>query len=230
MTFTVYLITQRSTGKQYVGVTIYTAQRRWVAHVSAATTGKRKRSSLGSEIARCGVDDFMVEPLRTTACREKADMLEQNYIRDLGCMYPAGFNLQSGGRGGFLISARTRERLRIAHLGRPQSQESIEKRAAKLRGKKRDPAMIERGAAKRRGQKRSAQFRQDCRERAQRSMTPERREQIKQQQIARWKDPKQREIYVLSAMQRMQRPNARAQALLGLEKGRALRYGRSWPK
>jgi len=205
---------------------VNSALRRWQGH----KVPSKKHGKLAEAIQEGGEADFKITELRTTLCRDKADLLEQNYIRDLNCLYPGGFNSQSGGKSGFKITDRTRERLRVSHRGIPQSPETVEKRASALRGRKRDPEMIAISAEKRRGAKRSAQFSADCRERALNQMTPQRREVIRQQQLVRWQDPVQRDAYISGNLRRMQDPIHRAVALKALEKGRAVRYRRAYLK
>jgi len=164
MSWDIYVITHIATGMKYVGISRVGMGRRWQGHASRARIGVP--GLLYDAIRAFGEEAFTLQKLRTTICREKAEMLERRYIVDLNCIYPGGFNSREGGLGGFTITETTRKKLRDSHLGQHQSQETRSRRGDALRGRKRDPDMIERSAAKRRGAKRSMEFREACRLRA----------------------------------------------------------------
>lgn len=223
---TVYCITHIASGMQYVGITSYSLAQRWCVHVTAAK-GKRKLTPIAQAISDFGKDAFSVNAIRVTAASEKAEMLERQYIRDLGTLIPLGFNSQSGGKGGFTQQPYLVERMRSVHIGRVQSQREKDYRASKLKGKRRTPEQVERSASKRRGAKRSEQFRADCRERAKRQFAlPEAREKARQISIAQWLDEELRAKAVAAAIERAKSPEVRAQRLRALDKGRAIRLAK----
>jgi len=123
----IYLITERETGKMYVGL----AKRRdgiegrWVKHKS-----RFPEALFSYEI-------LLPCPPETT--REELSNLEKFYIRELDCMEPNGFNKTSGGTRGSEVSEETRKRqstaLKGKIKGRVQSAEHRAKRSAAMKGK-----------------------------------------------------------------------------------------------
>ena len=60
----IYLITNKTTLKKYVGLTIETLEDRWDGHVDAAIKGENKNKlSLQSAIRKYGRDDFFLEKI-----------------------------------------------------------------------------------------------------------------------------------------------------------------------
>lgn len=89
-TYVVYCITNLVNGKQYVGVTTRTLQRRFGQHQS-------KQSYLGNAIRKYGRDNFTIALLETCSSHEEMCVVESQYIRLLGTMYPMGYNRDTGG-------------------------------------------------------------------------------------------------------------------------------------
>jgi hypothetical protein len=82
----VYLLTNTLDGKQYVGQTR-------VQHYGNGIIPKRLKKKYGNDV-------FTVEILTAADSQEVLDFWESWYITRLSTIYPHGFNLQEGGRGG----------------------------------------------------------------------------------------------------------------------------------
>ena len=125
-TIGIYLITERETGKMYVGLSKRRdgIEGRWVKHKS-----RFPEALFSYEI-------LLPCPPETT--REELSNLEKFYIRELDCMEPNGFNKTSGGTRGSEVSEETRKRQSTALKGRvkgPMSAEHRAKRSAAMKGK-----------------------------------------------------------------------------------------------
>ena len=113
----VYLIRNTINGKLYVGQTTQRLARRWHDHVQAQQRPSAYRSTLRSAIAKHGPAAFTVGRLDTANSRAELDAKECFWIQQLNTVSPAGYNLTPGG-GGYKLSPATREKLRIANIGR----------------------------------------------------------------------------------------------------------------
>lgn len=83
----VYLITDRKTGKQYVGQS-RDCGGRWAHHLAGASS-----SALAKEL-RKRPQDFTFQVLQTCSL-EDLDSLEGHWIEEAGTMEPAGYNRRS---------------------------------------------------------------------------------------------------------------------------------------
>lgn len=82
----VYVITERATGKMYVGSSLNIRGRR-----AKHRNGKYPRDKFDFEVLLTCEENVTIDEL---------DELERYYIRELGCLHPDGFNLTTGGRKG----------------------------------------------------------------------------------------------------------------------------------
>ena len=136
----IYRIKHKESGKSYIGLSV-DVYARWKQHRSFAKTGRK--SAIYSALNKYGVDAFEFDVLEECLpdCLEDR---ERFWIASLGTSVN-GYNLTSGGESNKKVSGETRARLSTAHLGKTQSQDTKDKRAAKIRGLKRTP---EQNAAK----------------------------------------------------------------------------------
>jgi hypothetical protein len=118
-TFGIYVITEKATGKMYVGLSGARdgIEGRWVKHKKLFPQ-----------------DLFTYEillPCPPGTTRAELSILEKFYIKELDCMVPCGFNLTSGGTRGTEVSEETRKKQSAAQKGIPKSEEH----KAKLKGR-----------------------------------------------------------------------------------------------
>ena len=108
----IYKITNRKTGKQYVGQTVTHRKNknkyrpfghigRFNDHVSEAinNTKTKQCTYLNNAIRKYGEDNFDSELLEMCD-KDKLDSREKYYIKDMDTMYPKGYNLTQGGKTG----------------------------------------------------------------------------------------------------------------------------------
>lgn len=99
--YTIYCHTSPS-GKKYIGQTVQTMHRRWLAHVESARSKGRVPGAvaLNAAILRYGAETFTHEVLEEVETIEEANAAEASWIVRLGTLSPNGYNLKSGGGGG----------------------------------------------------------------------------------------------------------------------------------
>lgn len=193
MTWSVYRIENRLTGKTYIGITGQRVENRWKVHYSEAGLGTRMRC-IHAAIRKYGLEHFTFEIIGRSPDAKTAKRMEKLAIRVHGSIAPGGYNLTAGGDGVLTPSAETRARMRAAQLGRKQAPETIEKRRQKQIGRKRSPEAVERSAKARRGATRSDKFKDGCRQRASRQFAdPAARARVSEMLRAKWQDPTYRE-------------------------------------
>ena len=87
---TVYLLTQRSTGKQYVGQTNSKLEARLKAHLTATYPCPLLQAALVAD----GLSGFDVDVIAVCESREHAMRVEGLAILALGTLAPAGLNMR----------------------------------------------------------------------------------------------------------------------------------------
>lgn len=134
-TFGIYVITEKATGKMYVGL-------------SGARDGIEGRWNSRDHRSRFPRSRFTYEilhPLPPGTTRAELSLLEKFYIKELDCMEPNGFNRTSGGCGKTEISAESKKRRseimkgknkgRVPpNKGKPLSEEQKDKLSAANKG------------------------------------------------------------------------------------------------
>lgn len=129
-------------GKVYIGITNKSPYYRWgkngYNYLTKTKTGKYKHPKFASAILKYGWDNIKHEILYQNLDKNTACLLEQQYIREYKSKDMC-YNLTLGGEGmwGFKFSEESLEKMRISHLGKKQSSDTITKRAEKCKGKKR---------------------------------------------------------------------------------------------
>lgn len=125
----IYVITERATGKMYVGMS-KNIEDRWTKH--------------NKRFCKQNFTYEIIHPCDTATDKKQLRMLEKFYIKELDCMVPNGFNKSSGGEGFTEISYETREKLRAVQARRqPLSAESRKKISDSKIGKKKGPTSEE---------------------------------------------------------------------------------------
>lgn len=130
----IYLVTNKVTGKVYIGQTIGPIAARWKGHCNAG-----KSSRLWHSIETHGRAAFSVEKIDEALTKQELDELERFYIAAYGATNKdVGYNFERGG------------------AGKPKSKDAVERAAAKLRGRKLPREQVEKMAATKKGRPRTA--------------------------------------------------------------------------
>jgi len=95
----IYLVTHRSSGRQYVGQTLLPVLERWEEHVRTAIDADPNGPHFRCAIREHGRRAFRIEEIDRTDSFHDANAKERKWIKKLGSLYPAGFNLTRGGSG-----------------------------------------------------------------------------------------------------------------------------------
>lgn len=117
----IYLITNLTNGKKYVGFTKTTAQERWANHIKQAHYEFRRNEVMHKNgnrpilaaIRKYGSESFKVECIDHADCRHDAGELEKFWIAHHKSFGKAGYNITIGGEGvvGYIPSEEHRKRL-----------------------------------------------------------------------------------------------------------------------
>lgn len=147
-TWRVYVIRNVTNGLQYVGVTSRPLARRWSSHLSDARHDRG--TLLHADILKYGREQFTYRQLNIALNEAGAEKLEQFWIRELGSLAPAGYNLAAGGKGrvGSRPSSSTRVKMSLAalaHGARLATKES-RRRAVQNRNRDANGAFLPKGA------------------------------------------------------------------------------------
>ena len=135
----IYAIENCINGKRYIGQTTNPSDRKR-KHFSCSS----KCPYLSNAIQKYGQSNFDFILLEEHDNLGKTNRREKYWIRELKTLSPNGYNLREGGDAGGKPSLETREKMRLAQLGKKQSKEQIEKRAVSHRGRKNSLETIER--------------------------------------------------------------------------------------
>lgn len=136
--YCVYVHTSPS-GKRYVGMTGKLPEERWgkngSRYLKKEKNGDYMHIAFARAILKYGWDNIEHEVVASNLTREEACNFEKLLIEKLNtknCDY--GYNLKDGGTGGGGFSEETLRKMSESHKGIKQSEETIKKRAEKLRG------------------------------------------------------------------------------------------------
>lgn len=128
----IYLVSNLNNGKVYIGVTCKTVRERWMGHVCQAREGRKQ--IFHAAIRKYGAESFSVRQIDYCASAKEAAKLETLYIGIYRATHRRyGYNSALGGPG-LVPTEETRARMRISHLGKKRSAESLKKSAAKTMG------------------------------------------------------------------------------------------------
>lgn len=154
--FQAYLIRCLIDGKVYIGITSRSLAQRWNEHLYASRQRPR-RQTISAAIAKHGANNFKIEAVCSARSWEAICETERALIVQYECLAPCGYNLRAGGEGAFgcTRSADSIERSAAKHRGKPCHPNT---RAASVRthkGVKKTPEHCARIAAARTGTTRS---------------------------------------------------------------------------
>lgn len=158
----IYKITNKINGKVYIGQTRVSLKTRWAQHCRPKSNSRALRHA----IEKYGVDSFLIEEVLRVSNQTELDAQECHHIQQFNSLVPGGYNLTSGGEGGYTRSEETRKKLSEAGRGkgRPHTPESRAKlSAAKMGnknpqfGKKQSPETIAKRSQALKGRKRASE-------------------------------------------------------------------------
>jgi len=129
----IYKITNLKSGKMYIGQTSQTIEERWAVHLAWA---KKRRSYLANAMIKCGISNFVIEPVVSVMNKEALDELEKELILSFGTIAPKGYNIFLGGSKGKISSSFGRRRNAARQTGRTHSEETKRKMSLAAKGKK----------------------------------------------------------------------------------------------
>lgn len=132
---TIYLLTNKVNGKQYIGQTTQPLNYRLRQHFHAA---KASDAVISRAIRKHGWDNFALRELSRVDLSGGMDLinkLEIDAIRVWGTLVPDGYNLASGGKNGGTQHPSTKQKVSLALMGHPVSAETRIKLGNAARGK-----------------------------------------------------------------------------------------------
>jgi group I intron endonuclease len=95
----IYVITNNTNGKQYVGQTTKTPEKRFKQHIQEAHSTVKGSRALNKAILKYGNNAFNYQVLhQNIKDSETLDILEQEYIVKHNTLVPNGYNIQIGGQ------------------------------------------------------------------------------------------------------------------------------------
>jgi group I intron endonuclease len=127
-----YVITNRSNGKRYVGITSVSVQRRWNAHVQGARAGERR--ALCAAIRKYGPEMFEVEEAGSAETWESLCEKERAMIAEFKTLGPGGYNQTAGGDGTVDLPVDIRERIAASNRGRRHTADALRRIGAASKG------------------------------------------------------------------------------------------------
>lgn len=130
----IYLLTNRVSGKVYVGQTTRDPEERFVEHRSNAKNKRvRGRQAITLAIHKHGWESFSQEILETCSSQEELNLAETIWIERYNCMCPNGYNLTTGGGNAGKPSDETRAKMSKSMTGIPHGPMSDEQKAIRSR-------------------------------------------------------------------------------------------------
>ena len=125
--WTIYLLSNNITGRQYIGLTVSGLRRRWAQHIWHANSPQSKSFDypLARAIRKHGETAFSMTRIAVADTLEQAQKAEQLAIVLYHTIAPAGYNQTLGGEGTLgrrrPHSPATRAKISAAHRGRKRS-------------------------------------------------------------------------------------------------------------
>lgn len=139
--FILYLAVSPS-GKRYIGITSKGIADRWWEHMQEARA-KRSNRALHNAIRKYGAKVFVLSELDRADNWQELCEKERTAIAKFGTLAPAGYNMTAGGDGfRGKHSDVTRQKMRLAHLGKVKSAEHRQNLRIALTGRQHPPEVI----------------------------------------------------------------------------------------
>ena len=95
-----YLITNKITKKQYIGITSKSVKHRWAVHkMDSKHTKSGYKNHLHNSMIKYGVENFEIKSITKADSWEEICQWEIQAIKEYGTKTPGGYNLTDGGEG-----------------------------------------------------------------------------------------------------------------------------------
>lgn len=117
----IYLLTNETNGKKYVGQTIQVPEERFKQHVYCANDVTRRETLISRAIYKHGWAAFQTEIVEVCKGQEFLAEAERSWIRHYDCMVPNGYNMTSGGVRGGSLSDEVKLKMSAAKLGKKRT-------------------------------------------------------------------------------------------------------------
>ena len=104
--YDIYRITNSVIQKSYIGLTTVGVEQRWIEHRAYAKRGAEKSHPLYQDMIDYGLDCFTITHIACCKNLEDLKRTERELIAAESTLTPLGYNLSSGGQGGFITSAK----------------------------------------------------------------------------------------------------------------------------
>lgn len=128
----IYVITNLLNGKQYVGQTHHTIQKRWKRHCWECTNSNMP---ITQAIKKYGKENFKIELLEECVSQEDMNDREIYWAKHLNTFSPNGYNLKAGKANG-IVSDEVRIKIGEANRGKKRSVETIRRLSVSHFGQK----------------------------------------------------------------------------------------------
>ena len=138
----IYIINNTINNKQYIGQSVcylsngkqWGSKKRWIKHISQATTNKCECRLLENAIRKYGETVFTLNVIVECGVHE-LNVLEEQYIQKYNTLAPNGYNLMTGGGNGRRHSDETRKKMTMSRIGKKHLTITKEKIGEKHKGK-----------------------------------------------------------------------------------------------
>lgn len=104
--------------------------------LSRLSQHNRAKTYIGSAMKKYGKENFKIQLLSIAENKEEADELERHYIMEYDTLHPHGYNLTTGGQGGFNHTRETRGQMAVLRKGRLVSEGTRKRMSEAKRGQK----------------------------------------------------------------------------------------------
>lgn len=128
----VYKITNRNSGKSYIGQTKHSLNYRWSQHCNSNS----KCTLISKAIKKNGKNSFSLEILGTYEDVKSLNEAEMYFIKTHDSLTPNGYNLKKGGHNGGNLSEESKEKIRLSRIGKRASDKTKLKMSESRKGEK----------------------------------------------------------------------------------------------